>query len=43
MAEYIGHDQKFAGTPCIIYLDVTEVCPQSQHALRTTNAQEVDK
>jgi hypothetical protein len=39
MAQFIGDDAKFADTPHITYLVVTEVCPQPQHTLETTNSQ----
>jgi len=36
-----SYDVKFADTPCIIYLVVTEVRPQPQHTLSTTTAQKI--
>jgi len=39
-AQYINsYVVKFADTPCIIYLVVTEVRTQPQHTLSTTNSQ----
>jgi hypothetical protein len=41
-AQYINsYVVKFADTPCIIYLVVTEVRPQPQHTLSTTNSQKI--